>query len=237
MAYVDDRDLAVELLNSMKKFFKFRELEELLDLPTPTIWRYIHGEIRPSYDRARQLIQRLLSNETLIKLANQLVKRSDNNLVNVYLVAYNVDILNIASIDAYVWSRAIQPNTVLTIEADGIPLATLIAKRLSAKLVVAKRRKEIGFKRFIETTFITHDPPEVVTLYVPEEMLSNSDRVLIVDDLVKSGRTTRALAEIVKRVNAKIVGFYALMSIGTKWKQIIEDIVGRNYRILINIPS
>jgi len=61
--------------------------------------------------------------------------------------------------------------------------------------------------------------------------------VLIVDDLVRSGRTTGAVAELVKQSGADVAGFYALIGMGSAWKPVIERIVGSHYRVLFEVPQ
>jgi len=231
---IDERSLAIQVLRSIKRFFKFRELEEILGLPTPTIWRYIHGDVKPSVERARELTSRLLSPPVISRLMERVLGNSNNELVNVYKVAYSVDVLRIASIDAYLWSRELSPTAVLTIETDGIPLATMIAMMLNTKLLVAKKRREVGFEHFIDVSYLAYDPPEIVTLYLPRGLLTAEDRVIIVDDLVRSGKTSKALAQLISKARAQIKGFYALLAIGDGWRKNIESITP-NYRIFYSI--
>ncbi len=231
---IDERELAIELLHSVKKFFKFRELESLLGISTPMIWRYIHGEVKPSVDRAREIISKLLSREVLEMIKSRVLQVKEGGIVNVYPLAYSVEILTIASIDALLWASKFSPTCVMTTEVDGIPLATLIAKRFGIKMVVAKRRRELGYSNFYETTYMSYDPPELRSLYVPKDLLDEEDRALIVDDLVRSGRTTLALVEIARKAKAEIVGLYALLSVGDRWKQAIEGVVP-SYRTLFEV--
>lgn len=230
----DIRDLAIELLHSVKKFYRFRELEEILGISTPTLWRYIHGEIKPSPERAKDIILKLLSPSVLENIKKKIISVR-NGIVNVYPLAYSIEVLTIASIDAYLWARDLGPTTVLTTEVDGIPLATLIAKKLGASLVVAKRRREVGYSQFIETSYLAYDPPEVRTLYVPKEVLPPNERVLIVDDLIRSGRTTRALVDIVRQARSLVVGVYALMGYGDAWKNVVKIFVGDRHRVLFEL--
>ncbi|NPA97483.1 MAG: hypothetical protein GXO32_07785 [Crenarchaeota archaeon] len=230
----DVRDLAIELLHSMKRFYKFRELESILGISTPTLWRYIHGEIKPSPERAREIINRLLSPPVLEEVKRKIVSVRDG-IVNVYPLAYSIDVLTIAAIDAYLWARDLGPSVVLTTEVDGIPLATLIAKKLGVSLLVAKRRREVGYSHFLETSYLAYDPPEVRTIYLPKEVLPPNERVLIVDDLVRSGRTTRALIDIVRQARSIVVGFYALIGYGPTWRSALKSLVGDRYRVLFEV--
>lgn len=232
---IDYARVVVEILVSLKKFLKFRELDSILGISIPTLWRYIHGDIKPSQERAKNMIHRLLSRDVINILMPRVLRMSDEDVINLYTIAYNIDVLTLASIDALLWGKDRGFTAVVTVEVDGIPLATMIAKRLGLKLVVVKKKKEVGFNRFIELSYITSMPPEVVTLYLPEGVLDHVDRVLIVDDLVRSGRTSGALCELLKKSGAKPVGFYALIGVGDSWKKTIQLYVGDNYRVLYEV--
>jgi adenine/guanine phosphoribosyltransferase-like PRPP-binding protein len=233
--YIDEKELVIEILTSLKRFFKFKELESILGIPVPTLWRYIHGDIKPSQDRSRIMITKLLDSDMINVIKEKVVKADEEGLINVYNLVYNIDILTIASIDAMLWAQDMGFTSVATVETDGIPLATLISKRLNIKLVTIKRKKEVGFNKFIEVSYITRAPPEIVSLYLPEGIIEYGDKVLIVDDLVRSGRTSIALFELIKRAGARPAGFYALISIGDAWREVVERYVGSNYRVLFRL--
>lgn len=238
--YTEYSTLVVELLSSLKRFLKFKELENILEISVPTLWRYIHGDIKPSEDRAKSMLMKLLSKPVIDIIMSRIIKLIDGDVVNLYNIVYNVDVLTLASIDAFLWCKDLwyKDNgltAVVTVEVDGIPLATMISKKLGAKLVVIKRRKEIGFDKFIELSYVTSMPPEVITLYLPEGVLDYNDRVLVVDDLVRSGRTSGAVYELIKKSGARAIGFYALVSIGNMWKKIVTQYVGGYYRSLFEI--
>jgi adenine/guanine phosphoribosyltransferase-like PRPP-binding protein len=116
---------------------------------------------------------------------------------------------------------------------DGIPVGLAIASMLDLDLVVAKRRKELGFSEFYEETYLSRDPPSLVTLYVPRESLKKGSRVLIVDDLLRSGRTLKALINIVKQAKAEVAGIFSLVAVGNEWRDIIKDLNVRTV-VLIN---
>ncbi|MDK6028028.1 phosphoribosyltransferase family protein [Ignisphaera sp. 4213-co] len=232
---IDERELIVEVLSSLKKFFKFKELEEILSITVPTLWRYVHGDIKPSVDRARQMLLRLLDQDIVNQLRERLLKIDNEGVIRTYDIVYNIELLSYASIDALLWAQNMGFSAVATVETDGIALATLISKRLNAKIVVIKRRKEIGYSKFIEVSYVTRSPPEVVSLYLPEDVLEYGEKVLVVDDLVRSGRTSAAVFELLKKAGTRPTGFYALVGIGDQWKPIIEKYVGSNYRVLFHV--
>jgi len=149
-----------------------------------------------------------------------------------YSLVYSTDILWLASIEAYYHFKDQQLEVALTTEVDGIPVGLAIASMLDLDLVVAKRRKELGFSEFYEETYLSRDPPSLVTLYVPRESLKRGSRVLIVDDLLRSGRTLKALINIVKQAKAEVAGIFSLVAIGNEWRDVIKDL---NVRIVVLI--
>ncbi len=234
---LDERELVIEILSSLKKFFRFKELENILGITIPTLWRYIHGDIKPSIDRSRQMLMRLLNHDMINTIKERVIKMVDDGIVDVYSLAYNIDVLTIASIDAMLWAQNSGYTAIATVETDGIPLATLIAKRLNTKLITIKRKKEIGFERFVETSYVTLSPPEVVTLYIPDGVIDYGEKILVVDDLVRSGRTSSAVFELIRKAGGRATGFYALIGIGSTWRNVLERYVGNNYRVLFQVEE
>lgn len=97
------------------------------------------------------------------------------------------------------------PNVVLTPELSGIALGALVAAKLSAHLIVA--RKEIGLQEAViwRSAFCSrrHATRE---LRIYRSDLSPGDRVLIVDDMMRRGDAVAALAEIAREAGARLVG-------------------------------
>jgi len=59
---------------------------------------------------------------------------------------------------------------------------------------------------------------------VPKTSLGKGSRVLIVDDLLRSGRTLRALVNIVRQARAEVAGIFSLVAVGNEWKEVVKDL-------------
>ncbi|HZY47264.1 MAG TPA: phosphoribosyltransferase family protein, partial [Candidatus Bathyarchaeia archaeon] len=112
---------------------------------------------------------------------------------------------------------------IMTAAVDGIPFATLLAHRLGVGLLIAKKTREVGVREFIEEIFVPPKTAVVLSLFVPRDEIKKTDCVLIVDDIVDSGETQRAMMKIIQKAKAEVVGIYALVSIGSDWKARIES--------------
>ncbi len=232
----DVRIFAIELLRSFKKVFKYKELEAITGLPAPALWRYINMKIMPSEERAQELINKLTSPSVINKIFENNIISVDGNIFNLTRIIYNVSLLKIFAFLAFKEFRRYNITAVATVEVDGIPVAVNVADVLDAKLVIARKSPDIGIKSYYETSFIATDPPTVVNLFMPTNALSINDRVLIVDDLLRTGKTSSALMRLVKMSGATPIGVFSIIAVGDKWKAALEDEVEKIY-IVKQLPG
>ena len=232
----DVRIFAIELLRSFKKVFKYKELEAITGLPAPALWRYINMKIMPSEERAQELINKLTSPSVINKIFENNIISVDGNIFNLTRIIYNVSLLKIFAFLAFKEFRRYNITAVATVEVDGISVAVNVADVLDAKLVIARKSPDIGIKSYYETSFIATDPPTVVNLFMPTNALSINDRVLIVDDLLRTGKTSSALMRLVKMSGATPIGVFSIIAVGDKWKAALEDEVEKIY-IVKQLPG
>lgn len=219
----DTRLLAIELLRALKKHLKYRELREIFNLPPPIIWRYIQGEVLPSSDRALDILNTIISKEVVKKIIENDVKVYDG-IVAIYNIIYDHSLLKLIGYEAYTSFKDENPTVILTAEVDGIPVALSVAEYFDAKVAIAKRRKEIGFKSYLEYSYLSHEPPSITTLYLPSSLLTKRDKILIVDDVLRTGRTLKALLNIAKRSGAPVIGVFSVIAVGNQWYYLIDEV-------------
>jgi len=216
--------MVTELLNLAKNYYTYRELSQLIGLPETVLSRYVKGHVLPTIDRAVDINNKL---ESIMRLESEIQRRIRFDDLGYF---DNTKVIS----DTMLLERAVQQavnkfagqrvTKILTPETDGIPLATLLANRLGVPLAIAKKAREIGVGEFIEEVYIPSKSAMMMSFYVPRSMFRKGDCVLIVDDVIGSGETQRALIKIVRKAKAEVAGVYALMSIGVEWKRRIEDV-------------
>lgn len=96
---------------------------------------------------------------------------------------------------------------ILTIEASGIALATLIARLFNAPLLFAKKTKSANIHHDIyETKVDSYTHGDTNRVFVSKKYLPSTDKVLIVDDFLAMGEATRGLIDICQQAEAEVVG-------------------------------
>ncbi len=216
---------AVELLNIARSLLKlsYRELSEILNLPESVLCRYANGELLPSPETAANIVNKLENLLSLDSVLKRLIKVREG-YINFSHIVTQSDLLKLYARRVKNMFQDLGITKVLTAATDGIPLAVSAAISLDAELAVAKQYKDLFEDNFYETTYITGDPPRKVTLYLPKSMLSKGDRVLIVDDIVRTGRTLQSLIDICKQAEAHVVGISVLIALGTEWLSKLKDV-------------
>lgn len=96
---------------------------------------------------------------------------------------------------------------ILTIEASGIAIATMLGNSLDVPVVFAKKSETLNSSddKYISQAYsFTHKKQNKVFVSVP--YLSASDHVLIVDDFLAEGEAVHALIDITRQAGATIAG-------------------------------
>ena len=111
---------------------------------------------------------------------------------------------------AYEFKRRFKGKTVdkvLTIEASGIAIATMLADLYDVPVVFAKKSQTVNSTddKYVGQAYsFTHK--QMNNVFVSRPYLSASDKVLIVDDFLADGEAASALIDIVKQAGGSVTG-------------------------------
>lgn len=98
-------------------------------------------------------------------------------------------------------------NKILTIEASGIAIGSMVAQEFGCPLVFAKKNKTKNIAGDVYVTPVesfTHST--TYNVMVSKRFLGKGDKVLIVDDFLAVGNALRGLIQMVKESGAELVG-------------------------------
>lgn len=96
---------------------------------------------------------------------------------------------------------------VLTVEASGIPLATICAEEFGVPMVFAKKAKSDNIEGGLyKSDIYSYTYKKKFTLIVSSQWLKSSDKVLIIDDFIANGEALRGLVEIIDEAGAELLG-------------------------------
>lgn len=111
---------------------------------------------------------------------------------------------------AYEFQRrfhGVEINKVLTIEASGIAIATMMGALYDVPVVFAKKSETANSTddKYVSQAYsFTHNV--VNNVFVSKPYLSTTDKVLIVDDFIADGEAVNALADLVHQAGGEVAG-------------------------------
>ena len=101
-------------------------------------------------------------------------------------------------------------NKIVAIDSRGFLFGTILAYETGLPMVLARKAGKLPRKTANQTYELEYGS---ATLEIHEEDISPDDNVLIVDDVLATGGTAIAVANIVEELEGNIAGFWFLMEI------------------------
>ena len=96
---------------------------------------------------------------------------------------------------------------IMTVEASGIPLATICAEEMGVPLIFAKKAKSDNIEGgLFKSEIMSYTYSRKVTLIVSAEWLHKDDRILIIDDFMARGEAMRGLGDMISPAGAELGG-------------------------------
>ncbi|NJE05991.1 helix-turn-helix domain-containing protein [Thermococcus sp. M36] len=211
---VQEKLRLVRVLRLLKKTYTYEELSRITGLPITVLNRYVRGKVLPSAERTKELLNLLLPYINIEEEVRRRIKFDEYGFFDNMPVLSDTALMSLIAED--IASRYLDKNVdkVLTAATDGIALGVHVARELNVDVVYAKKKKEVGVEKFYEVSYVPSASGSVTTLYLPHWALKKGENVLIVDDVIRSGETQKALIEMCRQAGARPVGMFFLISVG-----------------------
>ena len=100
---------------------------------------------------------------------------------------------------------------VVGIEARGFILASPVAYHFGAGFVPVRKVDKLPWETEVAEYQLEYG---TATLEIHRDAVASGERVLIVDDVLATGGTAKATAELVERIGGKVVGIACLIELG-----------------------
>ena len=114
-------------------------------------------------------------------------------------------------------ARAPQYDYIITAEAKGIPLAHEMARQAGdSKYILARKAPKLYMRDLFESTVKSITTAKEQTLYLDgaDANLMKGKRILVVDDVISTGESLKALEVLVEKAGGIICGRMAILAEG-----------------------
>lgn len=117
----------------------------------------------------------------------------------------------------------LKPEYIMTMETKGIPLALSTARAFNIPMVMARKEARITEGPAVSISYLSGSSKKIQSMSLPRKALPPKARVLVVDDFMRGGGTTRGLQELAAEVGAQVVGTYLFIATKEPVKKTVED--------------
>jgi adenine/guanine phosphoribosyltransferase-like PRPP-binding protein len=180
--------------------------------------RYINRKALPTDERKNFIINFILDK---IEPANLIVKGIlGMKIQDVYFIDTNFLISDLEILEkiAFIVARTKlfrrKFDRILSGSSDGTPFAILLAHELEIPVTYVKYEPPLGIEECISKDIEIFEQNKNQKIYLQKNKIHMGERVLIVDDIIRTGRTIKTLIEMVEEYNASVPVVISLIGIG-----------------------
>ncbi len=101
-------------------------------------------------------------------------------------------------------------DAVVCVEARGFIFGAAVAYKLNSGVVPVRKKGKLPYKTFAVTYDLEYGKD---TLEIHQDAFPKGAKVLIVDDLLATGGTTRAVVDLVEKLGGKVAGLVFLIEL------------------------
>ncbi|MCM8760788.1 MAG: adenine phosphoribosyltransferase [Candidatus Omnitrophica bacterium] len=99
---------------------------------------------------------------------------------------------------------------IVSVEARGFIFGAALAYKLGAGIIPVRKKGKLPFKTYAVSYDLEYGKD---TLEIHQDAISKGDNVLIVDDLLATGGTSRAVIDLIEKIGGKVVGLAFLIEL------------------------
>lgn len=103
-----------------------------------------------------------------------------------------------------------RPDIIVGIDARGFILSAVMAYKLGTGLAIIRKKGKLPHKTISQDYTLEY---ATNTIEMHEDAIKKGDKVLIVDDVLATGGTMQATAEIIEMLGGKIIGINFLIEL------------------------
>jgi len=213
---------AVEALRILKKRMSYEQLSSLIDLPPTVLSRYINGHVLPSLDKAKAIFS-IFKKEFLLDEVRNRLARDEVGAIDTSRIIY--DPLLLKHIIMAEWEKLMgfKVDKVMTMESDGIPVAYQLASMLGTEVAVVRKSKKLGVREFVEVRQI-FESGAYRYVYLPRDSVRKGDYILLVDDIIRTGGTMKALVALCGEIKANVSGIFSIIALRGARERFSEEL-------------
>ncbi|EZQ03075.1 MULTISPECIES: phosphoribosyltransferase family protein [Acidianus] len=205
------RLLAVNLLKELKSVYTYKELSKIINVQESLLCRYVNGVTIPSDIQSLEIINKIKNTRFLINFLTNKIKIYEDKYVDSSELLLFPSLLKLL-IEVHINKipRIKDTTKILSVATNGVPFATMISIILNKPLIIAKKHMDSIYLEYYSESLKESDSV-VSKLYIRKDLLKKDDKVLVVDDVIRSGKTINAAIRLAEKSGATVIAAVVLI--------------------------
>ncbi|MEM4769561.1 MAG: phosphoribosyltransferase family protein, partial [Desulfurococcaceae archaeon] len=108
---------------------------------------------------------------------------------------------------------------------------TELSMEFRAPVLLVKRKSYPGVQYF--NISLMRSPKDVETLYLDKDLISRKDKVLVVSDVVFTGKTLESVLQMLAKAKVEVVDCIVILGLGTRWEERLQPY---KVKVLTTVP-
>jgi|BEDMetMinimDraft_2_1075160.scaffolds.fasta_scaffold00602_2 purine operon repressor len=209
------RLLSVDVLREIKKILTYKEMSSILGIQESLLCRYVNGNTIPSEIQAREIIKKVREERLLVNFLRGQIQVYEDGFVDTHVLLNFPSLLKLAIevyMNKYIDRRKV--DKVVTPAVNGVPFATMVSLILDRPLLLVKKYKDSTHIDYLEEN-LKESSSVVANLYLRKDAIRKGENVLIVDDVIRTGKTISHLASLVTKGGGNVRTVFSIVKAGT----------------------
>ncbi len=225
------RILANDVLRLLKPNLPYKILNKLTGIPESVLCRYVRGNIIPSFEQAANILARIALSVDLDYLLKELVEEEKSNIIDLSRVLKDPYVVRLLSIIISLKLIGRDITKIIATAEAVMPLATVLGIELNTPIVLVKRKAYPGVHYY--TAIVPRSPKDTETLYIDKDLISRKDNILVLADVVYTGRTLKTILTTLERARVRISDIIVVLGLGDMWK---KELKNYDIKVLTQLP-
>ncbi|WP_236751368.1 phosphoribosyltransferase family protein [Acidianus sp. HS-5] len=228
---IRNRLLAIDILRELKNSYTYKELSEIFGIQETLICRYVNGNTVPSDLQSMEIVSKIKNKEFLLKFFKNKIKVLEDGYIDSSQLLLYPNLLKLI-LELYLTKIIHQDNVdkIFSIATNGVPFATVVSLILDKPLLIAKKHKDSINLEYYEESLKETDSV-VNNIYLRKDLIKKNDKILIVDDVIKSGKTISSSIKLLQKANVRVVGILVIVGNLNNIKYLKDE----NIQVIFNI--
>ena len=211
--------VVIDLLKILKAKYNYRKIADMTGFPVSTLTRYLTGKTVPKGRKARQLLERLLSNINLQSIINQHIRYMDG-YIDLSRLTTNPNIIKV--LGAYVINEfaGTKITSILSFDMNVVPLASYISTTTSRSLGMLVPEPISPNGEAAPIVYPDIDGVHAVSRWLLFNPVRKRESILLLSSCTPLPSIFNPLQRILKRKGGEITGVFMIVANEEKLKEL-----------------